>query len=70
MQEFAERATRGVRAWAEGWWDMPVTVGERIGEIIGAPRGSVTMHQNVATPSRSSFRALNKPVATRSSIRR
>ena len=49
MQEFAEMwATRGVRAWAEGWWDMPVTVGDRLAEILGAPPGSVTMHQNVA----------------------
>ncbi|HYY02788.1 MAG TPA: aminotransferase class V-fold PLP-dependent enzyme [Gaiellaceae bacterium] len=40
--------TRGIRAWAEGWWDMPVTVGDQIGRIIGAPRGSTVMHQNVA----------------------
>jgi len=39
--------TRGIRAWAEGWWGMPVTVGDQIGRIIGAPPGSVCMHQNV-----------------------
>jgi kynureninase len=39
---------RGIRAWAEGWWDMPVTVGDQIGRIIGAPAGSTVMHQNVA----------------------
>jgi kynureninase len=39
--------TRGIRAWAEGWWDMPLTVGDQIGRIIGAPPGSVVMHQNV-----------------------
>ncbi|HXY70223.1 MAG TPA: aminotransferase class V-fold PLP-dependent enzyme [Gemmatimonadales bacterium] len=38
---------RGVRAWEEGWWEMPVTVGDMVGAIIGAPKGSVTMHQNV-----------------------
>jgi kynureninase len=27
---------------------MPVTIGDRLGEILGAPHGSVTMHQNVA----------------------
>jgi kynureninase len=49
MREFAEMwATRGVRAWADGWWEMPVTVGNRIARILGAPDGSVTMHQNVA----------------------
>jgi kynureninase len=39
--------TRGVRAWGEGWWDLPITVGDQIGRIIGAPPGSVVMHQNV-----------------------
>jgi kynureninase len=40
--------TRGIRAWAEGWWEMPMTVGDQIGRIIGAPPGSTVMHQNVA----------------------
>jgi kynureninase len=39
---------RGIRAWAEGWWQMPLTVGDQIGRIIGAPPGSTVMHQNVA----------------------
>jgi kynureninase len=39
--------TRGIRAWSEGWWDLPLTVGDQIGRLIGAPRGSVSMHQNV-----------------------
>src|SRR3954453_14425936 len=39
---------RGIRAWAEGWWEMPLTVGDQIGRIIGAPTGSTVMHQNVA----------------------
>jgi kynureninase len=39
---------RGVRAWGEGWWEMPMTVGDQIGRIIGAPAGSTVMHQNVA----------------------
>ena len=48
MREFADLwATRGVRAWAEGWWEMPATVGDKVGEILGAPPASVTMHQNV-----------------------
>ena len=40
--------TRGIRAWAEGWWTMPLTIGDQIGRIIGAPPGSVCMHQNVS----------------------
>jgi kynureninase len=38
---------RGIRAWGEGWWDMPVTVGDQLGRILGAPPGSIVMHQNV-----------------------
>jgi kynureninase len=39
---------RGIRAWAEGWWEMPMTVGDQIGRLVGAPSGSTVMHQNVA----------------------
>ncbi len=39
--------TRGIRAWGEGWWAMPTTVGDQVGRIIGAPPGSTVMHQNV-----------------------
>jgi kynureninase len=38
---------RGIRSWGEGWWDMPLTVGDQIGRIVGAAPGSVVMHQNV-----------------------
>jgi kynureninase len=49
LHEYADIwATRGVRAWAEGWWDMPVTVGNEIARIIGADPGTVVMHQNVS----------------------
>jgi kynureninase len=41
-------AERGIRAWGEGWWTTPLTVGDQIGRIIGAPPGSVCMHQNVS----------------------
>jgi kynureninase len=41
-------AERGIRAWAEGWWESPLRVGDQIGRIIGAPSGSTVMHQNVA----------------------
>ena len=39
---------RGIRAWGEGWWELPMTVGDQIGRIVGAPPGSTVMHQNVA----------------------
>jgi kynureninase len=48
LNEYADTwASRGVRAWAEGWWEMPLTVGDQIGRLIGAPPGSTVMHQNV-----------------------
>src|SRR5713101_5538521 len=49
LHEYADIwASRGVRAWAEGWWDMPVTLGDEVGLIIGAEPGTVVMHQNVS----------------------
>src|SRR5882724_3561625 len=49
LHEYADIwVTRGVRAWAEGWWDMPVTAGNEIARIIGADRNTVVMHQNVS----------------------
>ena len=49
LQQFTDTwATRGIRAWEEGWWAMPVTVGDLIGSIIGAGKGEVVMHQNVS----------------------
>ena len=49
LNEFTEIwASRGIRAWEEGWWSMPLTCGDLIGTIIGAPRGRVAMHQNVS----------------------
>jgi kynureninase len=49
LAEFAAMwAERGIRAWAEGWWEAPMRVGDQIGRIVGAPLGSTVMHQNVA----------------------
>ena len=49
LQEFGDTwATRGIRAWEEGWWEMPVTVGNLVGSIIGAGVGEVGMQQNVS----------------------
>lgn len=49
LAEYAEQwATRGVRAWAEGWWEMPVSVGDGIAPLIGARDGEVAMVPNVS----------------------
>ena len=49
LLEFAGMwAERGIRSWAEGWWETPLRVGDQVGRIIGAPPGSTVMHQNVS----------------------
>jgi len=49
LAEYARMwAERGIRSWAEGWWETPMRVGDQIGRIIGAPPGSTVMHPNVA----------------------
>jgi kynureninase len=50
LAEYAETwATRGVRAWADGWWELSVSSGDRIAPLIGAPEGTVTMLPNVTS---------------------
>lgn len=49
LREYGETwARRGIRAWEEGWWEMPVTTGNKLAQLMGAPPGSVVMHQNVS----------------------
>jgi kynureninase len=49
LHQYADTwATRGIRAWEEGWWEMPIAVGDKIARIIGAQPGTVAMHQNVS----------------------
>jgi len=50
LADYAETwATRGVRAWEERWWEMPIEVGNKVARVIGAPPGSISMHENVTT---------------------
>lgn len=50
LAEYADTwATRGVRAWEERWWELAGELGSRLEAIIGAPAGSVSMHENVTT---------------------
>src|SRR5438067_9209509 len=50
LNEYADAwSMRGIRAWEEGWWEMPVAVGNLIGRIIGAGAGEVVMQQNVSS---------------------
>jgi kynureninase len=48
LREYARMwRERGIRSWGEGWWEMPISVGDQLGRILGAPPGSIVMHQNV-----------------------
>jgi kynureninase len=50
MQSYADIwATRGVRAWEERWWMLASQVGDEIGALMNAAKGSVSTHQNVTT---------------------
>lgn len=50
MRGYADTwATRGVRAWEERWWMLCAQVGDELGVLMNAPRGSVSTHQNVTT---------------------
>jgi kynureninase len=49
VQRFLDQwESRGVRAWGDGWWTLQETVADRIAGILGAGKGSVSMHQNIA----------------------
>jgi kynureninase len=49
VQEFLDQwDTRGVRAWGDGWWALQEQVADQVAGILGASRGSVSMHQNIA----------------------
>ncbi len=48
LAEYAGQwAELGVRAWARGWWEMPVSVGDEIAPLIGAGPGEIAMLPNV-----------------------
>ncbi|OLB21644.1 MAG: kynureninase [Acidobacteriales bacterium 13_2_20CM_55_8] len=50
MKGYADTwATRGVRAWEERWWTLAAEVGDEIGTLMNAAKGSVSTHQNVTT---------------------
>lgn len=60
LAEYAEQwATRGVRAWADGWWSMPVAVGDEIAPLIGAHAGEVAMVPNVTIAQAEVLSALD-----------
>jgi kynureninase len=48
LAEYAEQwASLGVRAWAKGWWEMPLALGDEIAPLLGAAPGTVAMAPTV-----------------------
>lgn len=52
-------AERGVRAWADAWWQMPTGVGDEIAPLIGAKAGEVAMMPNVTNAQATVLSALD-----------
>jgi kynureninase len=49
LAEYAEAwGTFGVKAWARGWWEMPLEIGNQIAPLMGAGDGEVVMMPNVS----------------------
>jgi kynureninase len=48
LREYADAwATRGVRAWHEGWWEIGRETGNLLAPILGVQPNTISMHQNV-----------------------
>lgn len=62
LARYAEQwATRGVRAWAEGWWELPIKMGDTIAPLIGAAPGETVMMPTVTQAMSSILSALDYP---------
>jgi kynureninase len=62
LAEYVDQwAELGVRAWAvpNGWWQMPVSVGNEIAPLIGASDGEVAMLPNVTVAQAAVLSALD-----------
>ena len=48
LRTYAETwASRGVRAWHEGWWEIGRETGNLLAPVLGTARDTISMHQNV-----------------------
>ena len=60
LAEYVDQwAELGVRAWARGWWEMPVSVGNEIAPLIGAGTAEVAMLPNVTIAQTAVLSALD-----------
>jgi kynureninase len=69
LREFADSwATLGVRAWGAGWWDLKGAVGNKIAPLMGAPQGSVLVHENASIANSILFSGMDWDVAGRNKV--
>src|SRR3954465_9899986 len=60
LAEYVDQwAELGVKAWAAGWWEMPIAVGNEIAPLLGAVPGEVAMLPNVTTAQTAVLTALD-----------
>jgi kynureninase len=60
LREYADMwATHGVTAWGKAWWNLNGQVGNKIAPLMGAPAGSVLVHQNASIANSILFSALD-----------
>lgn len=52
---------RGVRAWHEGWWELPATTGDLLAPLLGVRPGYVALHQNVSVAAAVFLSAIDYP---------
>jgi kynureninase len=52
---------RGVRAWHEGWWEMPAETGDLLAPLLGVGTGEIAMHQNVSVAAAVFFSCFDYP---------
>jgi kynureninase len=60
LAEYAETwDQRGVRAWAEGWWELPVRAGDGVAPILGVGPGEVAFQPNVTLATAAILSAID-----------
>ncbi len=75
LHEFADTwATLGVRAWGQAyednptWWELKRAVGDQIAPLLGAPAGSVLVHENASIANSILINALDFSDARRNKV--
>jgi kynureninase len=51
--------SRGIRAWEEGWFELPAALGDSVGQILNAEPGTVSVHPNVTLAEAAALSAVD-----------